>query len=389
MNVIDLLIIALVVISLLRGFRLGMLRQAFSLAGFWVGFFLGSLLAVRVTASAAPASTKLFLALACVLGAAFLVSAAGEYLGFRLAQLAARIHAGGVDALLGGLLGALTSVVTVWLLAALLATPVFGLNKDLRNSKIVGLLSHNFPPPPAVIAQIERRILPGVFPKVFSGLAPSPAAPVEVALPAEVQAAVNADRESVVRVEGLSCNAISDGSGFVVADDLIMTNAHVVAGVEDPVVYDTKGPHDATVIYFDPNVDLAILRVQGLADRVLSFVPEAVSRGTKAAVLGYPGGGTFTAVSAGVTQQLHAVGRNIYDRDVSEREVYEIQADVEPGNSGGPLVLPDGRVIGVVFARSDTEQNLGYALTAQQVQSALEAAKNAHSKVSTEECVTE
>lgn len=388
MNLIDLIIVVLVFFTALRGLRLGALRQAFSLVGFWGGFFIGSALALHIPIGS-NSMAKLLWSLGLILGCAFILSAITEFIGGKLAQLVARIHLRWLDSLLGGILGGLTSLVTVWLLATLLANPLFGLTTDLQNSRIVSTLNTQLPPPPAVISQIERGVFPSFFPKVFSGLSPAPAAPVEVAVPAEVQRAVDADKASVVKVEGISCNVVSDGSGFVVEGNLVATNAHVIAGVHNPVVYDSNGTHEATTVFFDPRVDFALLRVDGLAGKALSLVTSDEPRGTKAAVLGYPGGGSFTAVSAGILQKLQAVGRDIYNQDISERDVYEIQADVEPGNSGGPLVLPDGRVIGVVFARSEDRATVGYALTAAQIANTIRATQQSNKEVSTQGCTAD
>jgi S1-C subfamily serine protease len=144
---------------------------------------------------------------------------------------------------------------------------------------------------------------------------------------------------------------------------LVVTNAHVVAGVDHPMVVDDHGPHQTTVLLFDPSYDLAVMRVVGLDEPSLTLDPDQVSRGVEAAVLGYPEGGPFTVDPAGIMAVFEAEGRDIYGRVLTVRNVYEIQATVRPGNSGGPLVQPDGQVIGVVFSRSTTSGDIGYALT--------------------------
>lgn len=141
-----------------------------------------------------------------------------------------------------------------------------------------------------------------------------------------------------------------------------MTNADVVAGATHIVVRDTVGDHAAVPILFDPEYDLAVLRVHGLADPSLAIDPNFVGRGAGAAVLGYPGGGEFNAQPAGVLDRLDATGDDIYNQKETTRQIYELQALVRPGNSGGPLVEPDGLVIGVVFSRSASDNGIGYAL---------------------------
>ena len=148
----------------------------------------------------------------------------------------------------------------------------------------------------------------------------------------------------------------------MVAPGEVVTNAHVIAGIPRPQVEDGAGFHPTTVVYFNPSFDLAVLRVSGLSEPPLTLDPTDVGRGTQAAVLGYPGGGSFTADPAGVMAEFEAEGRDIYGQGLTLRSVYEIQALVRPGNSGGPLVEPNGEVIGVVFSRSTTNADVGYAL---------------------------
>jgi S1-C subfamily serine protease len=172
----------------------------------------------------------------------------------------------------------------------------------------------------------------------------------------------------------------------VVAPGEVVTNAHVVAGIPRPQVWDGSGAHATTVVAFDPSFDLAVLRVGGLPDRPLALDPTTVDRGTQAAVLGYPGGGPFTADAAGVMAQFEAQGRDIYGQGLTVRSVYEIQAVVRPGNSGGPLVEPDGQVIGVVFSRSTTNANVGYALASPGVLSRVNAVGSSTRAVGTGPC---
>ena len=189
-----------------------------------------------------------------------------------------------------------------------------------------------------------------------------------------------------MKVEGRGCGGISDGSGFVVAPDLVVTNAHVVAGISRPFVIDREGAHRASAVVFDPKLDVAVLRTQGVNDRPLPLVARTVGRGTEAAVLGYPGGGPFQAKPAVVLSESPAVGRDIYGRGLTTRDVYQLRAEVRPGNSGGPLVLPDGSVIGVVFARSSLNADLGFALTSVDVRDRVAEAEARRGTVSTGSC---
>jgi S1-C subfamily serine protease len=191
-----------------------------------------------------------------------------------------------------------------------------------------------------------------------------------------------------VKIVGEGCGQIQEGSGFVVAPGVVVTNAHVVAGIPDPMVEDDAGSHTTRVVSFDPAYDLAVLRVVGLGEHPLALDPSDVPRGTQAAVLGYPGGGPFRVAAAGVMAEFEAEGRDIYGQGLTVRNVYEIQAVVRPGNSGGPLVEPNGEVVGVVFSRSTTNGDIGYALTSAGVLSRVQRASSSSGTVGTGHCAS-
>ena len=172
----------------------------------------------------------------------------------------------------------------------------------------------------------------------------------------------------------------------VVGNGMVATNAHVVAGIDKLFVQDLKGSHAAKTVWFDPNLDFAVLRVSGLSEPSLTLAVSTVGRGTPAAVLGYPGGGAFNASPAAVIDEITAVGRNIYGSGHTVRDVYELRADVIPGNSGGPLVASNGQVIGVIFAESTTYKHVGYALTTSQVRSELQQVATRTQPVSNSSC---
>jgi S1-C subfamily serine protease len=176
------------------------------------------------------------------------------------------------------------------------------------------------------------------------------------------------------------------GSGFVVGKGLVATNAHVVAGINSPQVVDRNGTHAATTIWFDPDLDFAVLRTSNLAGSKLPLKTTIASRGEAAGVLGYPGGGGFKAGQAAILDEFTAIGRNIYNEGRTTRDVYSVQAMVVPGNSGGPLVDAHGYVIGVIFATSTSYSNVGYALTLRQVVAELNQAQQRSGAVSTGSC---
>jgi S1-C subfamily serine protease len=238
-----------------------------------------------------------------------------------------------------------------------------------------------------VFSRVQSFLSAEGFPPVFAQLAPDSAGPVSLPGSLQLQQAVARDGASTVKIIGEGCGQIQEGSGFVAAPGIVVTNAHVVAGIDHPMVQDGNGAHQTSVLLFDPSYDLAVMRVDGLDERPLQLDPGQVSRGVQAAVLGYPNGGPFDAVAAGVLAEFEAQGRDIYGQGLTLRNVYEIQALVRPGNSGGPLVQPNGDVIGVVFSRSTTNSDVGYALTSPGVLSRVVQAESASRTVGTGSCV--
>jgi S1-C subfamily serine protease len=244
------------------------------------------------------------------------------------------------------------------------------------------------PRPPSLLAQVRTFFDRFGFPEVFAGLPPAPAGPVEQPTQAEAARAFEAADQSTVRIVGQACDRIQEGSGFVVEGNHVVTNAHVVAGVANPEVQrQGGGEFAATTVLFNDDLDLAVLRLQTSPAEPLTFVPETLDRGSPGAVLGYPGGGPLQGDEAAVRRSLFAIGRDIYGEDTIRRHVYELQANVAPGNSGGPFVSVDGRVAGVVFAASTTSDSVGYAITSEEAIPEVQRAIESDSPVSTGPCV--
>lgn len=386
----DILIALFVVGMMLRGVKAGFLRQLFSIGGFLVGLLIAASAAPHLGKFLPTSPYKALILAGLVLVFGALVGTSAEILAYRLERHFHPHRGVPINGALGAVFGGMAALVSVWLIAAMLAnSPLVQLSQPLQHSRIVRTMEQRLPHAPAVVARVGRLFGVHGFPQVFNGLEPFPTSPVPAPSSSVVAQVAKTDAASVVKIEGEGCGEDISGSGFVVDPGVVVTNAHVVAGVEHPVVLDANGIHSAYAVFFDPNLDLAILRVNGLSDRPLSLVTGDEPTGTQGAVLGYPGGGPYTAVAAAVLRQMTAVGRNIYDQGIIARDVYEIQADVEPGNSGGPLVLPDGRVIGVVFAQSASQPGVGYALVSAEV--AKQVAQSGHNTaaVGTGPCTAE
>ena len=387
MNLLDIVIVALLVLSAVWGAMSGVAVQLGSALGLWSGLLVGSLAAPRTAGLATSASQKLVVTALTVVFTTVAFLAVGEFLGRKLSTALDRADLGPTDSTFGAVLSAIATLLTVWVLATSLATaPSGSLGRQIQGSSILLILDQELPPVPAFAARLGRVVDPLGFPRVFAGLERGAAKPVSGPTPTQEATAVAAAQGSTVKIEGKGCGGILDGSGYVAAADLVVTNAHVIAGIRAPMVIDDNGRHAATPIVFDPDVDLAVLRVPDLADAPLALAEADAQRGAVGAVLGYPGGGDFTEVPAAVAATYPAVGRDIYGSGLVTRNVYELQADVRPGNSGGPLVAPDGRVLGVVFARSISAAGVGYALTASEVRPRLAAAAARPGGVDTGSC---
>ncbi len=387
MNLLDLAIIVALIVAMWHGIGLGLVRQVGSTLGLVSGLFAGAWLETKLIHLAHTPTAKALLALLVIWGVAAAFWSAGEWLG-ALAKF--ELHGdiiNRLDGALGSIIGGVTLLLAVWLGASVFGNaPLMWLKEQIHTSRIVATLNDDLPAAPNLLGRIGNLIEPNAFPQVFTGLEPSVSTNAPLPDMGELNAAVAADQASVVKIVGNGCGGIVEGSGFVAGNGLVATNAHVVAGVTHPTVLDGNGTHDATVVWFDPNLDFAVLRVGHLKGAPLVIDTKAASNGTAAAVLGYPGDGSFTAGAALVLEQFEAVGRNIYNQGQTTRSVYSIKASVRPGNSGGPLVEKDGDVIGVVFAESTTNNQVGYALAANAVHNELAQASLHTAAVSTGAC---
>lgn len=387
MNVVDLIVIGLVIASALHGFFRGAAVQVFSFAGFWGGLIIGSLLAPMVTARLNSDLTKSTAAIVVVFGLAILLGGIGERVGAKIRTSLRVMLLGPVDSGAGAAIGVIATLLAIWLIAAMLLAISPSVSRPVRGSAVVQALTKALPPAPAVFARVGRLLAPSGLPAVFAGLEPQPAPSLPAPSDPEVAAALTAAGQSVLKVAGAGCGGIKSGSGFVVANGVVVTNAHVVAGIVAPSVYDFEGRrHPTEVVLFDPEMDIAVLRVTGLTAKPLNLLRSEAPRGTTGAVLGYPGGGSFTYVPAALLVQTKAVGRDIYNQHVTTRDVYEVQADVRPGNSGGPFMSAKGEVVGVVFSASVTQQNIGFALTGGEVGPEIDRAAAQTSAVGTGAC---
>jgi S1-C subfamily serine protease len=296
--------------------------------------------------------------------------------------------------------GAVVSVVSVLLVAWLVGTSVVNssyraLNKEVRHSAVLTNVDALMPDAARTWFSSFRRLLDqNGFPQVFGALTPEHIVDVPPPDPKIAHsAAVRLSEPSIVKITGdaPSCQRTLEGSGFVYAPEHVMTNAHVVAGVQDPkVTTPGGGTLDATVVLYDSHRDVAVLDVPGLSASPLAFGP-AAARGTQAVAAGYPENGPFRPVAARIRDVENAQGPDIYQSSEVTRQIYSLYAVIRPGNSGGPLLSADltnghPTVLGVVFAAAVDSSKTGYALTAAEVASDARAGADATNQVSTRTC---
>jgi len=392
-DLLDLILIVLAAAFAVAGYRQGFIVGVLSFVGFLGGAAIGAAIApglarfIVKTASQQAVFAIVAVFLAAVTGQ-LIASVAGAALRSRLTWRPV--------ALLDSVGGAGVSVVSVLLIAwfigsAVANAPFPSVAKQVNRSMVLRGVDRFMPSAAHTMFSDFRRLLAtGPYTQVFGSLgvegAPNVPAPDSAVLNSRGLAR---DRRSIVKIIGWapSCLRQLEGSGFVISPQHVLTNAHVVAGVtRGPVVSDHgKGSFTAHVVLYDPRRDVAVLYVPGLRARPLHFSGTA-SRGSDAIVAGYPEDMGFRAVAARVGNKSPATGPDIYQDSQVVRQIYSVRAVVLPGNSGGPLLAPDGDVYGVVFAAAVSVSDTGYALTAHEVAADVRNGLTATRPVSTQRC---
>jgi S1-C subfamily serine protease len=324
----------------------------------------------------------------------FVMLSIGQAIGFiaghRFSLIAHRAKLGTFDTAMGAALSVVVTFISFWLVGSLLIQgPSKGLAKALQRSQALSFMNDVMPAPPDVLAYIRQYLNTSGFPQVFSGLPRPVGPPVKLPSSAEARRAGNKAAPSMARIVVPACGGTQLGSGWIAAPETVVTNAHVVSGGDSVTVQqEATGDHAGIVVLFDPKTDIAIIHVEGLEGPVLDLETAEQGRGTVGAALGYPGNkdGELVILRAAVQAEYPATGKDIYGRSEATREVYELRAAVRQGDSGGPFVLSNGRVAGVVFAASTTDGDIGYALTGAEVEDEIDAGARRTAAVGTGHC---
>jgi S1-C subfamily serine protease len=390
-SLVDVILIILVIVFAVNGYRQGFFVGLMSFVGFFGGAALGLQLGPWLAGFVQADLGRVFISLLTIFGIAIAGQALAGWLGSRIR---ASIH-NRTGQTLDDLGGSLVSVVAVLLVAWLVAAPLGssalpGLARSVRNSAILHGINEVMPDSAQTLSEALRDTVDtNDFPNVFGELDPTRVRQVPAPDPGLADSGVvSRSEQSVVKVLGTapSCSRRIEGSGFVYAPEHVLTNAHVVAGTRSISVEQDGDRHTGRVVEYDPERDLAVVYVPGLSAPVMDMATTPAQSGADAIVLGYPQDGPYDAQSARIREDGPIRGPDIYDSSTVTRDIYTIRGLVRPGNSGGPLVDPSGTVLGVVFAAAADDPQTGFALTTAEAAPVASAGRTATQETGTGSC---
>ncbi|MEV5972985.1 MarP family serine protease [Streptomyces sp. NPDC051921] len=397
MNVLDILLLLAAVWFAIIGYRQGFVVGILSVIGFLGGGLVAVLLLPviwnQLTDHSQVTTTATVVFVMVVIICASVGQAFTTHLGNKLRRHITWSPARALDATGGALVNVVAMLLVAWLLGSVLArTAMPTLSKEVRSSKVLLGVEQVMPDQASTwFTNFTSMLAQNGFPQVFSPFANEPITEVSPPDPALAGSPVAARAQrSIVKVVGTapSCGKVLEGTGFVFADRRVMTNAHVVGGVDEPTVQiGGEGRlYDAKVVLYDWKRDIAVLDVPDLDAEPLQFTDDDARSGDNAIVAGFPENGAYDVRSARVRGRINADGPDIYHRGEVRRDVYSLYATVRQGNSGGPLLTADGKVYGVIFARSLDDTNTGYALTVDEIRDDISRGRSANQQVDSQGC---
>ncbi len=388
---VDIVLILLVLVFAASGYRQGFVVVAPSFVGFFSGALIGLQVGPQLGGRFADDTLRVVVSLIAIFGLAILGQALAAWLGARVRHAITGRRGQVVDDVGGAAVSIAAVLLVAWLVAVPLAdSSLPWLASAVRNSALVGGINRAMPEQAKSLSDSLRNTVDTRgFPDVFGELAPTRVRDVTAPDPALAGSVVVASSQrSVVKVLGTapSCSRRIEGSGFVFAPRHVMTNAHVVAGTRSVSVEVQGDRHSARVVAYDPKRDLAVLYVPGLQAPVMPFATGSAATGADAIVLGFPLDGPYDARPARVRDVRDITGPDIYDSGDVTREIYTIYANVRSGNSGGPLITPDGTVLGIIFAAAADDENTGFAVTAEEASTMAATGRGLTEGISTGRC---
>ncbi|MGW4497001.1 MarP family serine protease [Micromonospora sp. NPDC004336] len=391
MSAVDLVLLLLMLVFAISGYRQGFVIGVLSFSGFFLGALVGLQVGPLLAQQFVESGTRVLISLVAVFGLAVVGQALAGWLGSHLRKTITSDVGRRADDIGGAFVSLFAVLLVAWLVAVPLGSSSLPwLAASVRNSALLTVVDRVLPDQAQQLSTALRDTVDtNGFPDVFGDLAPTRARQVSPPDPALAgsQVVVNSQR-SVVKVLGSapSCSRRIEGSGFVYADDRVMTNAHVVAGTRSTVVELNGDRYDSKVVVYDPDRDLAVLHVPGLPGPSMRFAAGNAGSGADAIVLGFPLDGPYNAQSARIRDVDRITGPDIYSAGNVTREIYTIRALVQSGNSGGPLVSSNGLVLGVIFAAAADDPNTGFAVTAAEARPVALAGAERTRAVGTGEC---
>jgi S1-C subfamily serine protease len=391
MTFVDILVVLLVLAAAASGFRQGLITALFTLVTAVAGAVVAIQLAPYLMEKVDDSTAKIAIGIACVVVGVGIGEVAGSTVGRAISQRISWRPAQAVDRTLGLFGYSVAVLVVIWLIAVPLASvPYPWLSSAIRGSAVLAKVNELMPAQAQDVSTKLREVFnDSGFPAILDPLAPTPNTSVAPPDPkAGANRSVAAAEQSILKVRSVaeSCSRRMEGTGFVIAPGKVMTNAHVVAGSSRAAVEVGGGALDATVVVYDSQRDLAVLDVPDLDATPLKFADAPADPGASAIVAGYPLDGPYTLTPARIRSSIQLRGPNIYSDSTVNREVYTLRAQVRPGNSGGPLLAPDGTVLGVIFGAAIDETDVGFALTADEVAPVVQAGLTDDTPASTEAC---
>jgi S1-C subfamily serine protease len=396
MNWVDVCVLLLAVLAGVSGWRHGMAVALLSFVGVIGGAIIGVQLAPLVAAHVDAPTARVMVSIGVVVLLVALGETTGVFFGRRIRDRIIGQTSRRLDSTFGSVLQAFTVVLAAWLVALPLATPSFpGLYNGIKGSKVLAAVDSGvgslFPSAHQLPGELRSLLASSGFPNVLNVDPVTTVGPPDMSLASSP--AVAQVRPSVLKIRGKApqCSRALEGSGFVISDDHVITNAHVVAGTDEvDVVLPDSGGHtrlkSAKVVYFDAEVDVAVLYVPGLNLPALKIAPRTAAVAGDAVVLGYPLDGPFKASPARISGQIDLEAPDIYNAAMVRRDVYAVRSVVRSGNSGGPLIAPDGTVYGIVFSEATNDPDTGYVLTVPQIMEALNQGPSLFASRSTKSC---
>ncbi len=369
----DGIILLIVVLAFWSGWRQGAFSAVLSTIGVIAGLVIGAGLAPFVMQLTESVPIRFLLALATVVLLVGLGNLVGGMIGASMRDRMRMRASQNLDSAVGAVFVAAATAIVVWLVSIPLATGLGGNTaQGIRESTLLSSIDRLTPPtfnqlPDRIAAMLTESGLPPLSSPFEAPAVRDVEAP---RINVENTALVEQIRPSVTYVMGDAevCRRRLMGSGFVTAPDYVLTNAHVVAGTQEVRLDTVLGVRDAEVVYYNPEIDIAVLHSPGLDLPVLPWAAEVAGSGEDAVVMGFPGSGPFDASPARIRDSITIAGPDIYATGRVEREAYIIRGDIRQGNSGGPLLNTEGDALGLIFGASVDQTDTGYAITAAEVQ---------------------